>query len=107
MLSEYATAARAEEVWAGGTVEIAGARSGPATGTEPAGIELAGIEPAGIEPAGIEPAGIEPAGIEPAGDAAADSRLAGWLEPLTSTWDRKALLALLVPALILLVVALV
>ena len=32
VLSEYATAARAEEVWAGGTVEIAGARSGPATG---------------------------------------------------------------------------
>jgi hypothetical protein len=87
VLSEYATAARAEEVWAGGTVEIAGARSGPATGPEPAG--------------------IEPAGIEPAGDAAADSRLAGWREPLTSTWDRKALLALLVPALILLVVALV
>ena len=33
--------------------------------------------------------------------------LAGWLEPLTSTWDRTALLALLIPALILLVVALV
>ena len=90
MLSEYATAARAEEVWADGTVEIAGAG-------------LAGE----IEPAGIEPAGIDPAGIGPAGDAAADSRVAGWLEPLTSTWDRKALLALLIPALILLVVALV
>ena len=75
VLSEYATAARAEEVWADGTVEIAGARSEP--------------------------------GLEPAGDAAADSRIAGWLEPLTSTWDRKALLALLIPALILLVVALV
>ena len=73
VLSEYATAARAEEVWAGGPVEIAGARSEPV----------------------------------PAGDAAAGSRLAGWLAPLTSTWDRKALLALLVPALILLVVALV
>ncbi len=73
VLSEYATAARAEEVWAEGTVEIAGARSE----------------------------------VEPAGDAAADSRTAGWLEPLTSTWDRKALLALIIPALILLVVALV
>ena len=82
VLSDYATAARAEEVWAEGTVEIAGARSGP-------------------------PAGLETAGIEPAGDAAADSRMAAWLEPLTSTWDRKALLALLIPALILLVVALV
>ena len=30
VLSEYATAARAEEIWADGTVEIAGARSGPA-----------------------------------------------------------------------------
>ncbi len=73
VLSDYATAARAEEIWADGTVEIAGARSEPV----------------------------------PAGDAAADSRMAGWLEPLTSTWDRTALLALLIPALILLVAALV
>jgi hypothetical protein len=65
VLGGYATAARAEEVWAGGEQ------------------------------------------AEPARDAAADPRLAAWLEPLTSTWDRKALLALLVPALILLVVAFV
>jgi Bacterial PH domain len=76
VLSEHATAARAEEVWANGTVEIARAGSGSAQ-------------------------------VEPAGDAAADFRAAGWLEPLTSAWDRKALLALLIPALILLVVALV
>ena len=79
-LSEYVTAAQAEAVWANGTVEIAGA--GPA-------------------------GEIEPAGIEPAGGAAVDPRAAGWLKPLTSTWDRTALLALLIPALILLVVALV
>jgi len=32
--------------------------------------------------------------------------VAGWLDPLTSKWDRTALLALLIPALILLVIAL-
>ena len=31
----------------------------------------------------------------------------GWTEPLTSTWSRRALLALLIPALILLIVVLV
>ena len=36
-----------------------------------------------------------------------DPRVAGWLEPLTSTWSQRALLALLIPALILLVIALV
>jgi len=71
VLGGYATAARAEEVWAGAE---------QADGAEQA---------------------------EPAEDAAADPRLAAWLEPLTSTWDRKALLALFVPALILLVVAFV
>jgi Bacterial PH domain len=64
VLTGYATAARAEEVWADGTAEQVG-------------------------------------------DAAADPRRAGWLEPLTSTWDPKALLSLLVPALIVLVVALI
>jgi hypothetical protein len=76
VLSEYATTARAETVWADGTVEIAGA---PDSASE----------------------------IEPAGDAATDPRIARWREPLTSTWSRRALLALLIPALILLVVALV
>jgi hypothetical protein len=76
VLNEYATAARAETVWAEGTVEIAGA---PDSG----------------------------GGIEPAPDGAAAPRVAGWLEPLTSTWSRKALLALIIPALILLIVALV
>jgi hypothetical protein len=76
VLNEYATTARAETVWAEGTVEIAGA---PDSGRE----------------------------IEPALDGAADPRVAGWLEPLTSTWSPRALLALIVPALILLIVALV
>ena len=38
---------------------------------------------------------------------AADPRHAGWLEPLRSTWSRRAILALVVPALILLVAILV
>ena len=76
VLNEYATAARAETVWAEGTVAIAGA---PDSGRE----------------------------VEPALDGAVDPRVAGWLEPLTSTWSARALLALIVPALILLIVALV
>ena len=81
VLSEYATAARAETVWAEGTVQIAGA--GQAAGSEPAGH------------------------LEPTADGAADLRVTGWLEPLKSTWNRTALLALLIPALILLVIAVV
>ena len=75
VLSEYATAARAETVWAEGTVQIAG--PGQETANEPA------------------------AEVEPP----ADLRITGWLEPLKSTWNRTALLALLIPAVILLVIA--
>jgi hypothetical protein len=85
VLSEYATAARAETVWAEGTVQIAGAGQG-----------------AGNEPAGH----IEPA-ADGAADPQADLRVTAWLEPLKSTWNRTALLALLIPALILLVIAVV
>jgi hypothetical protein len=115
VLSEYATAARAEAVWADGTAQIAGAgppaQTGPAgtgpAGTGPAGTHRTATGPGATEPAATDHAGTKPAGeIEPA-DGAADPRLAGWLEPLTSTWDRTALLALLIPALILLVVVLV
>ena len=81
VLSEYATAAQAETVWAEGTVQIAGA--GQAAGNEPAGH------------------------IEPTADGPVDLRVTGWLEPLKSTWNRTALLALLIPALILLVIAVV
>jgi hypothetical protein len=73
VLSEYATAARAETVWADGTVPIA---------NEPAG--QAEASPAEDTPAQVK----------------------AWREPLTSTWNRTAILALVIPALILLVVAL-
>jgi hypothetical protein len=83
VLNEYATTARAEAIWAGGTVAIAGA---PAS-------------------AGQTESAEAPAAV--AEDGLTDPRVAGWLEPLTSTWNRRALLALLIPALILLVVVLV
>jgi hypothetical protein len=89
-LSEYANAARAEKVWADGTVEIAG---------EP--------QHAGPQHAGPQHAGPAPAEPAPVKTGTADVRIAGWLEPLTSTWNWKALLALVIPALLLLVVALV
>jgi hypothetical protein len=86
VLGEYATAAKAETVWAEGTVDIAGAS--PSAEPEPA---------------------HEANEINEANETneVNQARVAGWLEPLTSTWSRRALLALLVPALILLVVALV
>jgi hypothetical protein len=76
-LSEYATAAKAETVWAAGTVEIAG--DGQAT-EEPGTRTLSPAE---------------------------GPRLAGWLEPLASTWSRPAIAALIIPVLILLIVALI
>src|SRR5580692_8229108 len=94
VLNEYATAARAETVWAEGTVQIAG----------PSQAEPANDDPANDDPAN-DPANDPATGVEPAADGAADLRITGWLEPLKSTWNRTALLALLIPALILLVVA--
>ena len=93
VLNEYATTARAEAVWAGDTVAIAGA---PASAREASAREAPSSE---IEP--VE----APAAV--AEDGVTDPRVAGWLEPLTSTWNRTALLALLIPALIMLVVVLV
>jgi Bacterial PH domain len=91
VLNEYATAARAETVWAEGTVQIAGPSQ---------------ADPANDEPGNDPENANDPAtGVEPAADGAADLRITGWLEPLKSTWNRTALLALLIPALILLVVA--
>ena len=79
LLQAHATAARAEAVWAGSTAEIAAAQPTPETADSPA----------------------------PGPAATATVATAGWTEPLTSTWSRRALLALLIPALILLIVVLV
>jgi hypothetical protein len=87
-LGEYATAAKAETVWAAGTVEISGA-------------DHAGTDETGL---------IEATEPDHAGSVlgqSQDSRLTGWLEPLASTWSRTAIAALIIPALILLILALV
>jgi len=93
-LSERATAARAEAVWAEGTVPSAG----PAPEAGQPSEEIPAAPAAGSEPA---------AWAEAAGQTGVDLRGTGWLEPLTSTWSRPALAALAVPALILLLVCLI
>jgi hypothetical protein len=85
LLSERATAARAEAVWAEGTVPIAG------VGRE-AG-QIAGTGTA--------------APVEAAAQTELDLASTGWLEPLTSTWSWPAIAALIIPALILLVISLI
>jgi Bacterial PH domain len=80
VLSDRATAARAEAIWAASPAEIAGAEA--AGETAPA------------------------AETGPAGAAGGTTAVAaeGWTEPLTSTWSGRAIAALVIPALILLVV---
>ena len=93
-LGEYVTAAKAETVWAAGTVEIAGA------GRADAGESGRTGEASTI-------AATEPDRADRTPSQFPESRLTGWLEPLTSTWDRTAIAALIIPALILLIVALI
>jgi hypothetical protein len=83
LLNDRATAARAEAVWASGSPEIPGP------------------EPAGAQPAGE----TQPAETSAAGTTAVAAT--AWAEPLTSTWSPRALAALVIPALILLIVCLV
>ncbi|MGH3153554.1 MAG: PH domain-containing protein [Streptosporangiaceae bacterium] len=90
-LGEYATAAKAETVWAAGTVEIAGADQAETDETDETGM--------------IETA--EPGHVGSVPGQSQDARLTGWLEPLASTWSRTAIAALVIPILILLIVALV
>jgi len=80
-LSERATAARAEAVWAAGTVPIAGA--GPPAGTA----EVAAAD-----------------GAKAAVGTLGEVGNTGWLEPLRSTWNWPAIAAIVIPALILLVI---
>ncbi len=98
LISERATAAQVESLWAAGTVPISGARS---------------VKPAKAPKAanGLEAADTATATAADADDAAglaASAGLAGsgWLEPLRSNWNATALAALIIPALIVLIVAL-
>src|SRR5205823_1136644 len=103
LLQTRATAARAEAVWADGTVEIAGAlpaETGPAeTGPAAGAAESA--------PAVQAAPGTTTAPAAQAAPGATAVAATGWTEPLTSTWSRRALAALLIPALILLIVVLI
>jgi hypothetical protein len=101
LLLARATAARAEAVWADGTVEIAGAH--PADGTHPA----AGTDAAEPAPAAKSAPGTTAAPTAQAAPGTTTVAATGWAEPLTSTWSRRALAALLIPALILLIVVLI
>jgi hypothetical protein len=80
LLNERATAAQAETVWATSTVQIARTNATPATPATEA---------------------------TPATPVTAMLGSTGWLEPLKSTWSGRALAAILIPALILLIVCLV
>jgi len=119
VLSERATAARAKAVWAGDPAEAAGAEAARRTGTAPgtgtgtapgtgtgtaartgtAG-ETRAAAGTGTEAAARTEA-ASPAGRTTALDAASRP---GGSEPLKSTWSGRAIAALVIPALILLVV---
>jgi hypothetical protein len=80
-LSERATAARAEAVWAAGTVPIAGA-------SEPGQAGAIG----------------EVGEVQATQAAVGTLGATGWLQPVRSTWSWPAIAAVVIPALILLVV---
>jgi hypothetical protein len=101
LLQARATAARAEAVWADSTVETANTH--PASGTHPA----PGTDAAEPAPTAQPAPGTTAAPAAQAAPGTTAVAATGWAEPLTSTWSRRALAALLIPALILLIVVLI
>ena len=103
LLQARATAAHAEAVWAGSPAEIPGTH--PADGTEAEPAPDPASPPASAAPASSSSSATASATTA---SAAATTTVAatGWTEPLTSTWSRRALAALLIPALILLIAVL-
>jgi hypothetical protein len=102
-LRERATAAQAEAVWAAGTAEVAPAEVAPAE-VAPGKVAPGKVAPAEVAPGKVAPGKVAPAtiaGAETAGVAGRDG--AG---PPRSTWSGRAIAALVIPALILLVVSL-
>jgi hypothetical protein len=91
VLSERATAARAEAVWAGGTAEVAEAAEAEAAGRTGAASPAGGTTAVDAD--------------WPGGPLGALGALG--TEPLRSTWSGRAIAALVIPALILLVVWLI
>jgi Bacterial PH domain len=100
LLQARVTAAHAEALWADGTVETVGPH--PAAGPHPS------AGPDAAEPALAQPApGTTAAPTAQATPGTTAVAANGWAEPLTSTWSRRALAALLIPALILMIVVLI
>ena len=97
LLQARAIAARAEAVWADSAAEMPGAQ--PAAGTD-------GAEPAPGPASATASAATASAATASASATTTTVAATGWTEPLTSTWSRRALAALLIPALILLIVVL-
>jgi hypothetical protein len=126
LISERATAAQVESLWAAGTVPISGARSvkpaKPIKGAKAPGSDTAAATADRPTPTAADTAtetrpsaetatatASDPVtGTDYAADLAASPGLAGsgWLEPLRSNWNATALAALIIPALIVLIVAL-
>jgi len=107
LLQARATAARAEAVWADATVEPVGTH--PAAGTDAAEPAPAAQAAPGTTaaPAAQPAPGATAAPAAQAAPGTTAVAATGWAEPLTSTWSRRALAALLIPALILLIVVLI
>jgi Bacterial PH domain len=110
LLNERATAAQAETVWATGTTQIPGAigpEATPATPAPEATPATPAPEATPATPVGEVSDATPATDAIPAGTVAAMLGPTGWLEPLKSTWSGRALAAILIPALILLIVCLV
>jgi PH (Pleckstrin Homology) domain-containing protein len=109
ILSERATAARAEAVWANGTAEAEGSEAARRTGTAAGAGGAAGAGAEAPSGTGTATGTGTAAGTGTASPAGGTTALdaAGWQsgsEPLRSTWSGRAIAALVIPALILLVV---
>jgi hypothetical protein len=97
LLRDRATTAQAEAVWAAGTGQ---ADAGQAGAGQAGTGQAAGAEAAGETVLAAE------TGPASAASGTTAVAAAGWTEPLTSTWSGRAIAALVIPALILLVVCL-
>lgn len=112
VLDEHATAARAEAVWAGGTVEIAGAdhadHAAQTADQSSQSARTADQSAQAARTADQAAGGSQARAADPEAAAGLEQlRDTGWLEPLTSRWSWSAIAALVIPALILVLVCLV
>lgn len=110
LLSEHATAARAESVWAHGTATPETTSTPGNTTSTPettATLETTSTPANTTSTPGATAASASATTDAPAPGSTPAPPTAGWAEPPQSTWNRVALAAILVPALILLIVCLV